>query len=173
MRNQRRPSRVGRPLGPWDRIPAGIRAGIIFAPILFLLFLINSVGIGLFSSTGITAGMVCYPIQILAYAANGFLAGSQARSTHNKATRMVGREHERVRNRRPNYVAQGALAGVVLGIIAILVYFIVGAAANSLIPGLGLFMSIGGASIALFLIVDFAVCVGAGIIGGMIYNHFD
>ncbi len=172
MPTYRRPTRLGRPLGPWDRTPAGLRAALISTPILLVLFLVNSVGIAIFSSTTVPASLICYPIQLLAYVLNGFIAGAQARSSYNKATRTVGQHHEVVRSRHPNYAAQGALAGVVLGIVGIIVYFLVGAAATTLIPGVGLLLTIAAAPMALFLIVDFALCVGAGIIGGLIYGRF-
>ena len=166
----RRPSRGGRPLGPWDRTPAGIRAAIISTPILLGLFIINSIGITLLENQ-INAGLICYPIQILAYTLNGFIAGSQARSSFNKATRVVGRKGETVRRQHPEYLVQGAIAGILLGIISVIVYFAVGAAAQELIPLVTIFLDFTSASAILFLIVDFTISVGAAVIGSLIYSR--
>jgi len=162
-------SRVGRPLGPWDRTPAGLRAVIISTPIVFGLFLLNSAGLLIFTTTAITGGLICYPIQILAYGLNGWIAGAQARSSHNKATRVSGKQGEMVRQQHPNYIAQGALAGVVISLVGVVVYFLAGVAAASLLPGLLVFSA---APAVLFIVVDVAIAIGAGIIGGWIYSRF-
>lgn len=166
----RRPSsRGGRPLGFWDRIPAGVRAALINTPIVFGLFLINSIGLLIFSTTTISSGLVCYSIQILAYIFNGWLAGYQARATYNKSTRMVGKQGETVRTHHPNYLIQGVFAGLLLWLVGVAVYFMVGATASSLLPGLAVFAS---STAALFLVVDLAVAMGGGIIGSLIYGKF-
>lgn len=165
-----RSERLGRPLGPWDRTPAGIRAALISTPLLLGLFLVNGIGIGIFSSTALTAALICYPAQVLAYGFNGWLAGQQARSSFGKSTRTVGLKGQVVRHQRPDYLPQGALAGFLLSLVGLLVYFAVGLTANSLLPGLALLGSI-GATAVLFLIVDVAVCVGAGILGAIIYDR--
>ncbi len=160
---------ANKPLGPWDRTPAGIRAALISTPIVFGLFLLNSAGLLIFTTTAISGGLICYPVQILAYVLNGWIAGAQARSSHNNATRTVGRRGETVRRQHPNYIAQGALAGVMISLVGIAVYFLAGVAAASLLPGLLVFAA---APAVLFIIVDVAVAIGSGIIGGWIYERF-
>lgn len=177
-RNSRRSSRPSRrPLGPWDRTPAGIRAALISTPILLILFLINSVGITLFSATEIWGLLIFYPVQVFGYLLNGVIAGIQARSSHLKSTRRVGHRHEVVQKTHPNYMAQGTLAGVVLAVIALLIYVVANSTAGMLIPYLDIVLTIiewvvgGPAPVALLLIADVIICIGAGTVGGLIYDR--
>lgn len=166
---QRPSSRSGRPLGFWDRIPAGVRAALISTPIMIFVFLVNSISLLVYTTTSLTSGLICYSVQILAYLFNGWLAGALARSTFNKATRMVGKRGETVRTQHPEYLPQGALAGFLLWLVGLIIFFIVGASADSLLPGLVVFA---GYTSVLFLVVDLAVAIGAGIIGAIIYGKF-
>lgn len=172
MQTRRRPSRVGRPLGPWDRIPGGIRGAFISTPLLFLVFLINSAGFVGFIATGTPAWLVFYPIQILAYILNGVISAAQARNSHSKATRVVGHLHERVQTRHPNYIAQGALGGFVLASIGLVICLTAGTAAEILIPLMGLLFTYASTPLVLLLAVDFAVAIGSGMLGAQIFKNF-
>ncbi len=166
-----------RPLGPWDRTPAGIRAALISTPILLILFLINSIGIALFSATGIWGLFIFYFIQIFGYILNGVIAGAQARSSHLKANRRVGHQYEKVQRTHPNYVAQGFLAGIILSVIALVIYMLAYSTAGVLIPYLDSVLAISGwlvggsAPVTLLIVVDMVACIGSGTLGGLIYEH--
>lgn len=164
-----------RPLGWWDRIPAGIRSTLISSPLLLILFVANSVAAGVFATTGFYAALICYPIQLAAYILNGMLSGWFQRNTFNKANRRVGFSHETARYNRPEYLPQGVVAGVLLGLVGLatyaLIYVAAEAAAASLLPGVGLFSFIGGSAI-IFLFIDYALCIGAGVLGALIFDRF-
>ena len=176
-RRQSRRDNKRRPLGPWDRTPAGIRAALISTPIMLILFLINSIGIALFSATEIWGLLVFYPIQVLGYLLNGLIAGAQARSSHLKSGRQVGHSHEVVRKTHPNYVALGFLAGILLSLVAVVVYVLANSASGMLIPYLDVILQIiaglvgGSAPVALLLVTDVIACIAAGTLGAFVYDR--
>jgi hypothetical protein len=67
-----------RPPGLWHNIPPWVRAAAIIFDVLAVMMIANGLGAAVFAATGFTLALVCYAIQVLAYALNGVLAGWQA-----------------------------------------------------------------------------------------------
>ena len=163
------PSGAGRrPPGPWHSIHPGIRAAIISFAVLAFVFVGNALAAGVFAYTGWSTALVCYPIQLLAYIANGLLGGWQADETRRALVPTVGPPGARVRRNVPNYIAIGAIAGLVLAVLAALVYFLTTSLAVELIPGLALF---GFATPWAFVVVDGVLSIGLGALGGIIWDR--
>jgi hypothetical protein len=164
----------GMPMGPWDRTPAGIRASLISLPIVFGIYLLNSLGLNMFHNSMLfqsipTVVVLCYPVQLLGYVLNGWIAGAQARSTHDKAVRRVGRQGEVVRRRHPDYIGASVLAGILLAVYLMTIYFIAGTSVKNFLPGLQVVRDIAQ---FFYLVVDAGLCIGCATLGGMIYQHF-
>ena len=164
--------RQSRPPGFWHSIPAWIRGAFISFAMLLILFLINGIGSAIFTTTGFTPAMICYPIQLIFYAINGMLAGWQADETRAVQTRRVGFRGERVRLNLANYVLNGVLAGLVLAALGALVYFLTQGALAVIIPGLEILFFIDWSGpMWLFLIVDTFAAITVGALGGLIYDR--
>jgi len=159
-----------RPTSFWDDIPAGVRGALISFGILLLLFACNGLGLALFSATNLSVALIFYPAQMLFYILNGIFAGGQADSTRAKKTRQVGHQGERVQLNRPNYLLDGAVAGLTLAILAAIVYFVASNTATQILPGLQL--TGWGDTPLLFLALDAFAAISLGMVGGLIYDRY-
>lgn len=136
--------------------------GLITGAILIVLMAINSVAFGLSSVTG-GASLICYPIQLLAYLLNGFISGSfeQKRFANNKRLNPL--------TPKPNYLIVGAMGGLVVTIIAAVVYVIVTTASVALVPpAAGLI----GSTLPILIGIDAIAAIGLGAIGGFFYGRY-
>lgn len=143
-------------------IHGGVQAGIVSGALLIVLFVINSIAVSAAGPTG-GASLICYPVQLLGFLFNGLLAGWRE-NVRWKVWRNFGFPH---RN-EPNYLATGALAGLVLAPIAAIVYVVVTAAVVSLVPPA---ISLIGPSVLALIAVDTIAATGLGLIGGFIYDR--
>jgi len=136
---------------------------------LAVIFVGNGLAVSVFATTGFAPAMICYPVQLLAYLLNGILAGWQADLTRMKQLRGVGHGGERVQRNLPNFIAQGALAGLVLGLFAGLMYFAGNAIVAYFIPLVAL---VGFTAPWLLVVVDLVSGIGLGMLGGIIYDNW-
>ncbi|RLC91744.1 MAG: hypothetical protein DRI79_02085 [Chloroflexi bacterium] len=157
-----------RPPGMWHSIPPWVRAACISFGILAVIFVANGLGASIFAMTGFTIALICYPIQLLAYILNGILAGWQADLTRSVYLRQVGHRGERVRRNLPEFIKEGALAGLLLAILAAVMYFAGTTAVSSLIP---LVTLVGFTAPWLLVVVDLVTGTGLGALGGIIYER--
>ncbi len=161
-----------RPPGLWHDIPPWIRGAIISYVFLLVVFFVNGIGIVIFSGTGFAPALICYPVQLIFYAINGMLAGWQADETRAVQLRTVGFRGEKVRLNLANYVGTGALAGLVLAILATISYFLLETAVIALVPGLQILALISVSSgLWLFILVDTMAAIAFGMLGGVIYER--
>jgi len=164
--------RQTRPPGFWHGIPPWIRGAFISFVMVLVLFFINGIGVAIFSGTGFTPALICYPLQVIFYAVNGMLTGWQADETRAIQVRRVGFRGETVRLNLANYVGNGALAGLVLAILAAITYFLAQQAIAQIIPGLQILALIGVfGGLWLFILVDTLVAIAFGMLGGVIYDR--
>ena len=164
-------SRCVKPPGLWDSIPPWVRAPFISFGLLAILFVANGLAVTLFAASAFTfsPAMICYPVQLLAYILNGILAGYQADITRSKQLRGVGHIGERVRVNLPNYIVNGALAGLVLAILASLIYLASNAVLTTFVPIVAV---VGLSAPWLLIIVDIVAGIGLGMVGAWIYDRW-
>lgn len=168
--SQRASRRQVRPPGLWDGIPAGVRAPIISFGLLAVLFVANGLAVTVFAASAFTfsPAMICYPVQLIAYAINGMIAGWQADITRAKYLRHVGHKGEQVQRNLPEYLLQGALAGFILAVLAALIYLASNAVVSTFVPLVAL---VGFSAPWLLIIVDVVASTGLGMLGAIIYDR--
>jgi len=165
-------NRRSRPPGLWHRVPPWIRGALISYALMLVLFIVNGIAISIFAGTGFAPVLICYTVQLVFYAANGMLAGWQADETRAKQVRRVGFKGEVVRLNLANYVSTGALAGLVLSLLAALSYLVTDWALATIVPGMQILTLIGMAGpFWMIVIVDILAAVSVGAIGGIIYER--
>jgi len=172
MSNQSRSRRRRvRPPGLWHSIPPWIRAPIITFGLLAVVFVANGLAVTIFAATAFTfsPAMICYPVQLLAYIVNGILAGWQADLTRFRHLRQVGHRGERVQRNLPEYLTHGALAGVLLALLAALMYLASNAVVATFVPLVAL---VGLTAPWLLIIVDLVAATGLGMLGAVIYDRW-
>lgn len=160
-----------RPPGLWDAIPPWIRAPLISFGMLAVLFVANGLAVNIFVVSGFTfsPAMICYPVQLSAYVVNGMIAGWQADVTRSKHLRRVGHRGERrVQRNLPEYMKHGALAGLVLAVLAAVIYLASNAVLTTFVPLVGL---VGLSAPWLLIVVDLVASTGLGMIGGIIFDR--
>jgi hypothetical protein len=145
-----------------------VRAALISFGILAVIFVANGLAVTVFAATGFSASLICYPVQLLAYVLNGILAGWQADLTRSVYLRQVGHRGERVRRNLPEFIKEGALAGLLLAILAAVMYFASTAVVSSLVPLIAL---VGFIAPWLLVVVDLVVSTGLGALGGLLYDR--
>jgi hypothetical protein len=139
---------------------------------MLVLFIMNGIAFSVSTSTGYGPVLLCYTVQLLFYAVNGMLAGWQADETRAVQTRRVGFRGEVVRLNLANYVANGALAGLVLAVMATISYLVTDMALTAIVPGMEILVLIGLSGPSwIFMIVDGLAAIGIGAIGGIIYER--
>lgn len=166
------PGQTGRkrPLSWWHTIHPGLRAAFVSFWVIVLLF--GCSGLGVPRVLGTWGGLVFYGLQFLVYVGNGFLAGVQSSETRSMATRSVGYKEDRgVRRSSPPYVLDGFVAGLALGALLLLLQLVLGAVVVSNLPSGMTLDTIVGESVPLRLLVDFALSVLGGIVGGFVYRQ--
>lgn len=143
-------------------VPGWVWGGLITGAILIVLMAVNSVAFGLSSLTG-GASLICYPIQLMVYLINGLISGSfeQKRYLNNKRLNPL--------TPKPNYLVVGALGGLIVTIIAAIVYVIVSTASVSLIPPAATLI---GSTLPILIGIDAIAAIGLGAIGGFFYGRY-
>ncbi len=132
-------------------VPSWIKAGSITGSLLVVIVVMNSL-ISDFS-------LVCYPVLLLAFLGNGILATFFEKSAYQIKKRLNPQTH------RPSYLAVGAGAGIVVTLIAAVVYGLAASQMASMLPpGLDLF----GTSLWTLIAIDGIAAIGLGAVGGLI-----
>ena len=101
-------------------VPSWIKAGLITGALLIVIIIANS----LISEVS----LVCYPIQMFAFLANGMLAAFFEADAQSRKLRA------KMRPSPPNYMAIGVGAGFIVSIIASIVYLIIWSQLGGLLP---------------------------------------
>lgn len=133
-------------LGFWHKLHPGVRSATLMWMLLLAVALINSF-------TGGVSILFLYPLQILLYGANGYLAGHLAKESGYPSSDLT-----RV----------GAIAGVVAWVLPALYYIVFGLILGIVTLGIGF---IGLFAACLFGPVDLAIHAGCGAFGGWIYGR--
>jgi hypothetical protein len=156
----------------WHSIPPWIRGAFISFALMLVLFIVNGIGLSIFSGTGFAPALICYSEQLVFYAINGMLAGWQADETRALQVRRVGHRGEKVRLNLANYLGIGALAGLVLALLAAIAYLITDWALAFIMPGMQILTLIGMAGpFWMIIVVDILAAMSVGAIGGIIYER--
>lgn len=170
--NRGRSRGTRRPPGLWHSIPPWIRGAFISYALMLVLFIVNGVAVSIFAGSGFAPVLICYSVQLIFYAINGMLTGWQADETRATQVRRVGFRGETVRLNLANYVANGALAGLVLALLAAISYLVTDWALAALVPGMQVLTLIGMAGpFWMIIIVDVLAAVSVGAIGGILYDR--
>lgn len=103
------------PLGSWEGLHPGVRSAMIMWILLIGVALLNTL-------TGNTSLLLCYPVQLLLYAGNGYMAGRFALASNYHSSEL------------PNV---GAIAGFVAWILPALFYIIFGMILGVVTLGIG------------------------------------
>lgn len=133
--------------GVWGNLYPGLRSSLIVWIVLLGLAIFNSL-------TGGSSAVVCYPVQILIYTANGALAGYFALGSGYSTTDLP---------------RTGAIAGAIGWILPALFYFLV-----VFLLGVAT-LGIGFLGLAVWLLcgpIDLAVQASCGAVGAYVYGHF-
>lgn len=141
--------------------PGWLWAGLVMGAVMIVLFVSNTVGA---AAAGFSGGisLVCYPVQLLAYLITGIVAGKW------EEDRFVKTKRARPMTQPPNYLVAGGLAGLVIAVIAAMVYLVTTTTLVFLMPpAVALF----GTAIIVLIGIDVIAAVGLGIIGGLIYSR--
>jgi hypothetical protein len=136
-----------------------------------VVFVANGLAVSVFVASGFTfsPAMICYPVQLVAYILNGMLAGWQADLTRSHQIRQVGHRGERVQRNLPEYLMHGALAGLILAILAALMYFASNIVISTFVPLVAL---VGMTAPWLLIVVDLVAGTGLGMLGGIVYDRW-
>lgn len=130
----------------WERLHPSVRAASLMWVVLLAVALINSF-------TGGSSILFCYPVQILLYVANGYLAGHFAQKSGYPISELT-----RV----------GSIAGLIGWVMPAIYYIVFGLLLGVITLGIG-FVTLVGA--CLFGPVDLAVHAGSGALGGWLYGR--
>ena len=131
----------------WYRLHPAIKSALVFTLFIVGATVLNSLSLGM-------SLLLCYPLQILIYVANGFLAGYFAIGAH---------------YRRGDLPRIGAIAGALLWILPALLYIIFGVLLGISTLGIGFL------SLVTWLVcapVDLIVQAACGAIGAWLYGVF-
>lgn len=131
----------------WEGLHPGVRSGLIFTVFYVVVALINAF------SAGVSI-VVCYPVQLLLYVANGGLAGYFASSSETY---------------RDELAQVGAVAGLAAWVLPAIAYFILGIFFGFATLGVGFFSLIGCIVCGP---VDLAIQALLGALGAWGYGRF-
>jgi len=161
MRSRPVPPRPPHKSSPPSMVPGWGMAGVICGALLIAVFVANTIGNNSDTSED-GLSLICFPLQLLVYFFNGWLAGRLENDRYVKKRRL------NPLTPRPNYLIIGAAAGLVMALIAAIVYLCVDAAVISLAPAGKVLL---GSSVVGLIIIDAVAAIGLGSLGGMIYSR--
>lgn len=143
----------------WDRLPPGVRAGLIMMLPVLLIQLLNAFAFQL-------EIVAIYAVQLILYIVNGFLA---ANFFLNRVGGRAGRGGIR-RNRVSGEMNREAItAGLVLGIFAVIIYALIAAFWGQIIFGVGTWSGL----VALLICgpIDIIVSIMVAMLGAWLYDR--
>lgn len=143
----------------WDRLPPGVRAGLIMMIPVLLIQLLNAFAFQL-------EIIAIYAVQLIFYLINGILA---ANFLLNRVGGRSGRGGVRRNKISEKMNREGITAGFVLGIFAVIIYALIAAFWGQITFGVG-----GWSGLAALLIcgpIDIIVSIMVAMLGAWLYDR--